>query len=182
MREISENVGWGPACWWRKSNSDGFKDTNKFPSSSENWKRWSHLSRRLSNAGTHRRVGYARGYFPRRVGRFLRLARDSQGRGHRYDSCVPMRDARSVDERDRSCKTGAGVEFQRDDPSDSHVREPAGHGLQLSDPSHGRHLDFSDVGFPVQSADGSVGVYTQMLDVPSERLGAEPANRPEHGH
>ena len=57
---ISVSAGWGPGCWWRRSNSAGSRDTNRFPSFSENWKRWFRPSRRLSNGGRRRKVGYAR--------------------------------------------------------------------------------------------------------------------------
>src|SRR5260370_31790608 len=60
MTAISESAGWGPASWWPRSNSDGSRDTNKSPSFSEDWRRWFLLSRRLSNEGRHRKVGYAR--------------------------------------------------------------------------------------------------------------------------
>src|SRR5260370_41893865 len=60
MTAISESAGWGPASWWPRSNSDGSRDTNKSPSFSEDWRRWFLLSRRLSNQGRHRKVGYAR--------------------------------------------------------------------------------------------------------------------------
>src|SRR2546422_11042382 len=60
MPAISESAGWGPASWWPRSNFAGCKDTNRFPSFSENWKRWFLPRRRLSNAGRRRRVSYAR--------------------------------------------------------------------------------------------------------------------------
>src|SRR5689334_10120120 len=60
MPAISANAGWGPACWWPRSSSAGFRDTNRFLSFSENWRRWLCLSRRLSNAERRRRVSYAR--------------------------------------------------------------------------------------------------------------------------
>src|SRR5579864_1865767 len=60
MQGIRESAGWGPASWLPKSNFVEFKDTNRSPSFSGNWRRWSPLSRRLSNGERHRRVGYAR--------------------------------------------------------------------------------------------------------------------------
>src|SRR5579864_3719727 len=60
MQGIRESAGWGPASWLSKSNFVEFKDTNRSPSFSGNWRRWSPLSRRLSNGERHRRVGYAR--------------------------------------------------------------------------------------------------------------------------
>src|SRR6185437_1837903 len=60
MPAISESAGWGPASWWPRSKFAGSKDINKFPSFSENWKRWFRPRRRLSNAGRRRRVSYAR--------------------------------------------------------------------------------------------------------------------------
>src|SRR5437588_10493308 len=60
MPAISESAGWGPVSWQPRSNFAASKDTNKFPSFSENWNRWFLRSRRLSNAGRRRRVSYAR--------------------------------------------------------------------------------------------------------------------------
>src|SRR5713101_221504 len=60
MPAISGSAGWGQVSWSPRSSFGGSKDTNKFPSFSENWKRWFPPSRRLSNAGRRRRVSYAR--------------------------------------------------------------------------------------------------------------------------
>src|SRR6202049_4152341 len=60
MQGIRESAGWGPASWWPRSNFVEFKDTNRSPSFSGNWRRCFPLGRRLSNGERHRRVGYAR--------------------------------------------------------------------------------------------------------------------------
>src|SRR5713101_5633131 len=60
MPAISGSAGWGQVSWSPRSNFGGSKDTNKFLSFSENWKRWFLRSQRLSNAGRRRRVSYAR--------------------------------------------------------------------------------------------------------------------------
>src|ERR1035438_7895360 len=59
------------SAWWRRSNSAAFKDVNRFPSFSENWKQCIHLSRRLLNGGRRHKVGYARvATFQRNSGHF----------------------------------------------------------------------------------------------------------------
>src|SRR6202790_1555588 len=60
MQGIRESAGWGPASWWPRSNFVEFKDTNRSPSFSGNWRRCFPLGRRLSNGERHRRGGYAR--------------------------------------------------------------------------------------------------------------------------
>src|SRR5258708_9219606 len=60
MLAINGSAGWVPGFWSRRSNSAGSKDTNKFPTFSENWKPSFHLGRRLSNGERRRKVGYAR--------------------------------------------------------------------------------------------------------------------------
>src|ERR1700676_2353478 len=60
MQGIRESAGWGPASWWPRSNFVEFKDTNRSPSFSGNWRRCFPLGRRLSNGERHRRVGFAR--------------------------------------------------------------------------------------------------------------------------
>src|SRR5258708_748421 len=60
MPAINGSAGWVPGSWSRRSNSAGSKDTNKFPTFSENWKPSFHLGRRLSNGERRRKVGYAR--------------------------------------------------------------------------------------------------------------------------
>src|ERR1700676_430846 len=60
MQGIRESAGWGPASWWPRSNFVEFKDTNRSPSFSGNWRRCFPLGRRLSNGERHRREGYAR--------------------------------------------------------------------------------------------------------------------------
>src|SRR5260370_432635 len=60
MLAINGSAGWVPGFWSRRSNSAGSKDTNKFPTFSENWKPSFHLGRRLSNGERRRKVRYAR--------------------------------------------------------------------------------------------------------------------------
>src|SRR6516164_6805219 len=60
MEGISASVGWAPASWSHRSSSAVFKAISKFLFFLENWKRWSPPSRRLSNEGERRKVGYAR--------------------------------------------------------------------------------------------------------------------------
>src|ERR1022692_4938909 len=71
MEATSASAGWVQASWWRRSNSAAFKDVNRFPSFSENWKQCIHLSRRLLNGGRRHKVGYARvATFQRNSGHF----------------------------------------------------------------------------------------------------------------
>src|ERR1700676_4209036 len=60
MQGIRESAGWGPASWWPRSNFVEFKDTNRSPSFSGNWRRCFPLGRRLSNGERDRRGGYPR--------------------------------------------------------------------------------------------------------------------------
>ena len=75
MEATSASAGWVQASWWRRSNSAAFKDVNRFPSFSENWKQCIHLSRRLLNGGRRHKVGYARvATFQRNSGHFPGLS------------------------------------------------------------------------------------------------------------
>src|ERR1035438_2088040 len=90
MEVISANAGWLQASWWPRSNSDVFKDINRFPSFSENWKLCVHLGRRLPNAGRRRKVVYARaatfhgtpGISTRFTNQFNAIALDANGNAY----------------------------------------------------------------------------------------------------